>query len=515
MERATRVGGRLAAAALVGLSGLLVASPAHASPLFELTGGIHGRGGFNARAVGAGSASTYFNPALLPKAKGGIDVSFMVVHDRIGIGLDPRPTGDASVDVPGEVGEVRLPSGDRPDVVAVPTDWLENGHQDFQARPRQAQRPPTSTTAYTAMGLTLPIFDEWLVFGFYGMVPMGDFARATSYFADEREQLFSNSLYAEMYEDRLRATSLAFALGSQLHETLSVGVAATLNLTNRATAPVFVPDPSNLGDILLLSDVDVRVGIAPHVGVSYEPHPDVRVTATAHSPSSFDIVAAYEFTLPNGQTQSSGVRFTHAYMPWKFGLGAAWDVLKSHRHDVTVATTLEYALWSNYRDRAPRRIDDGAPFEPRTPQDPYAWSDVFSGSLGVRYRYQGVHMFADATFQPTPVPAQTGRTNYVDNHRIGTMLGAEAEFELAGTPFRAGAHFQFHRLIPRSVTKNVPDTSGPIPDHQVQDAVPDDAEFRGLPFEGADGLQTNNPGFPGFSSGGWIIGAGVNLSVLF
>jgi long-chain fatty acid transport protein len=497
MARVARAGGGLAAALLAGLGMWLHVPVAEASPLFELTGGLHGQGGFNARATGAGSASTYFNPALLPKAKGGIDVGFMMVHDRINIGLAPRPAG---VDVPGDVGNMRLPpDGDRLPVVAVPTERLGE---------RQAQQSPTGTTAYTAVGLTVPVFDEWLVFGFYGMVPMGDFARATSYFPDQREHLFSNSLYAEMYEDRLRATSLAFALGSQLHEKFSVGVAATLNLTNRAHAPVFVPDPSNLGDILLLSDVDVRIGIAPHVGVAYEPHPDVRVTATVHSPSSFDIVAAYDFTLPNGQTQSSGVRFTHAYMPWKFAVGGAWDILKSHDHDVSIAGTLEYSLWSQYRDRAPRRIDDGAAHEPRSPQHPYAWSDVFSGAVGVRYRYRGVHMFADATFQPTPVPAQTGPTNYVDNHRIGSILGAEAEFELAGTPFRAGAHFQFHRLIPRSVTKNPA---------EMLDAVPDDAVYLdGSPVgPGAEGLQTNNPGFPGFSSGGWIVGAGVNLSVLF
>jgi long-chain fatty acid transport protein len=492
----------------------LATSSAQASPLFELTGGIHGRGGFNARTVGAGSASTYFNPALLPKANTGIDVSFMFLHDRIGIGLAPRPDG---IDVPTNVDQVRLPSGDGAPSVEVPTEWLENGHPGgFAARPRQAARSPNNTNGYAVAGLTVPVFDQWLVFGFYGMVPMGDFTRARSFFVDEREQMFSNSLYAELYEDRLQATSLAFALGSQLHEKVSIGIAATLSLTNSAAAPVFVPDPSNLGNLLLLSDVDVRIGLAPHGGIVYEPHQDWRISATVHSPSSFNIVAGYEFTLPNGQTQASGVQFTHAYMPWKFGLGLAWDALKSQRHDVSVATTLEYSLWSRYRDRAPRRIDDGAPFEPRTPQDPYAWNDILSGSVGVRYRYEGVHMFADATFVPTPVPAQTGRTNFVDNHRLGTVLGAEAEFKLAGTTFRAGGQFQVHRLIPRSVTKNVPDTSQPIPNHQVQDAVPDNSvDLGGSDFLGREGLQTNNPGFPGFSSGGWIVGGGVNLSVLF
>jgi hypothetical protein len=30
-----------------------------------------------------------------------------------------------------------------------------------------------------------------------------------------------------------------------------------------------------------------------------------------------------------------------------------------------------------------------------------------------------------------------------------------------------------------------------------------------------EGLQTNNPGFPGFSSGGWLMGGSINLTILY
>lgn len=489
---------------------------AAASPLFELTGGVHGQGGFNARATGAGSGAAYFNPSLLPKAEAGLDIGVMVIHDRIQIDLASRPAG---VDVPDDFPRLRQPSGDLPPIDAVPTSWLEGTNPDAEltARPRQQARDPNATTAYAVAGLTVPVFDEWLVFGFYAMVPMGDFTRARSFYVDEREQVFSNSLYAELYEDRLQATSISFALGSQLHEKLSIGVAATLNLTNEAFAPVFVPSPDNLADIRLLSDVNVDVGLAPHVGVHYEPHEDVHLSFTAHSPSRFEIVAAYEFTLRDGSTQSSAVKFTHAYVPWKFALGAGWDVLESHVHDVSLVATGEYTLWSQYQDRTPQALGNAVVFDdvPDWPTGAREWNNTVSGALGVRWRYKDVHMLGDFLFQPTPVPDQTGRTNYVDNHRLGGLFGAEAEFVLADTVFRAGGQIQVHRLIPRSVTKNVPDTSEPIPQDEVQDTVPDDAVLNGSPYDGAEGLQTNNPGFPGFSSEGWILMAGVNLSVLF
>ncbi|MFW5920932.1 MAG: OmpP1/FadL family transporter, partial [Polyangiales bacterium] len=338
-----------------------------------------------------------------------------------------------------------------------------------------------------------------------GMVPIGDFTRASSFHVDELEQLFTNRLYAELYEDRLEATSLALALASQVHEKLSIGVATTLNLTNRAHAPVFVPDAGNLADIELLSDVRVDVGVAPHLGVNFEPTDDLDFSLTAHSPTRFEIIADYEFTLRDGSVDSSSAKFTHAYTPWKLALGGAWDVYERPDHTVQLAGTLEYTLWSNYIDRVSNR-----------PLPGYSWNDTASGALGVRWRYGKLHTYADLLFQPSPVPDQRGRTNYVDNDRIGALLGAEGEIELFGTDFRAGAQLQLHRLLPRSTRKGIPPQDGSA-DHLVRDALPDDAVDGSTrtPIEGREGLQTNNPGFPGFDSDGWLVGATANLSVLF
>jgi hypothetical protein len=48
------------------------------------------------------------------------------------------------------------------------------------------------------------------------------------------------------------------------------------------------------------------------------------------------------------------------------------------------------------------------------------------------------------------------------------------------------------------------------------DELPDDAvDARGDPFPGAAGLQTNNPGWPGFGSDGWILGGSLTLTLLY
>jgi len=41
--------------------------------------------------------------------------------------------------------------------------------------------------------------------------------------------------------------------------------------------------------------------------------------------------------------------------------------------------------------------------------------------------------FLDVAYEPTPVPLQTGRTNYVDNDRISTSGGVTYKRSLNGT----------------------------------------------------------------------------------
>jgi hypothetical protein len=82
----------------------------------------------------------------------------------------------------------------------------------------------------------------------------------------------------------------------------------------------------------------------------------------------------------------------------------------------------------------------------------------------------GTRAFLDAMFVPTLVPLQTGRNNYVDNDRISTAAGFDYDFKAF--------------------------------------------DSRGRPIPSAAGLQTNNPGWPGFASSGMLFGGGVNLALL-
>ena len=87
-------------------------------------------------------------------------------------------------------------------------------------------------------------------------------------------------------------------------------------------------------------------------------------------------------------------------------------------------------------------------------------------------------------------------------------MGAGYGFSLFGLSFRAGLQAQAQRLIHRHQSKD---------DRLIVDELPDDAVDgpTGTPVPGARGLQTNNPGWPGFASDGWILGGTASLALLY
>ncbi|HEX4354670.1 MAG TPA: hypothetical protein VHZ95_17190, partial [Polyangiales bacterium] len=312
------------------------ASPVRASPLFELTGGLGDQGGFGARETGASAASAYFNPALLTKAEAGLSTGFFVLDERIAIALEGRPSGDVPLSYRGATHADGSVFADP----SIPTQWLRQGCQSpecpraLPARPRQSEGSGDNTTTYESIGLVVPIVPHKLVFGFYGLIPLSQFTTAHSFFSDEREQYFTNSLHPELYSDRLTATSLAFGLGAQITDRLSIGVDVTLSLRNTAAADTFVGNADQIDRSLSLStDVGVKVAFAPHFGVAYDVTRRIHLAATLHTIESFDIVSGISTFLPNGDKQTASRTAVHDYMPVRIGFGASADLISDGKDE--------------------------------------------------------------------------------------------------------------------------------------------------------------------------------------
>lgn len=490
---------RLAALALAA-SGVFLAAPASASPLFELVGGTTGSGGLNARATGADAPATYFNPALLARARPGFTVGVLVLSDQVSMTLDGRAGGA----VPLAVGNRDIVDGDGSAIPndTVPTNWLEDGcntascQPPFAKRPRQGKGSSGVTRSYTILGLVNPIVDKHFVLGLHALIPNGEFTTANAFYNDEREQFFSNSLHPELYSDRLTATSLAFGAGGQITDQLSFGVSFTLSLTNSAQAGTYVRDPADYEQLLLSTDVKVNTAVSPHFGLEFKPSDNLSFSGTVHSEQKFIIETAFSAALPSGPESDTTRKSVHDFVPWSFGLGTEVGLSDSF----SLVGNVGYSLWSDYLDRHGQSPSDYG--------SEYAWQDTFAGAIGARQKFGEVTTFVDVAYTPTPVPEQTGRSNYVDNDRLSGDLGVGYEFEVWGLRFRPELQVQAHRVLSRYQAKD---------DSKLRDEVPDDSvtASTGAALPGRTGLQTNNPGWPGFASEGWLMGGAASLTLLY
>jgi long-chain fatty acid transport protein len=184
---------------------------------------------------------------------------------------------------------------------------------------------------------------------------------------------------------------------------------------------------------------------------------------------------------------------------WKFGVGASAALTRGRPHELSVVGSVDYALWSRYVDRHGEHPSDAG--------SEYDWKNVFSETVGVRHAFGALRSFFDVTFQPSPVPRQTGRTNYVDNDRIGATLGADFTIPVSGVKLRPGIQLQAYDLPRRYQAKD---------NAKMVDELPNDAvDGSGKKIVGAGGLQTNNPGWPGFASDGWVLGGAVTVALLY
>jgi len=493
---------------------LVTTASAHATPLFETLGPSGSNGGFNPVVSDPSSASVYFNPAMMEEAEERLDVGVAVLSEQISLTLDGR---DPSADVPLSVGARDIVYGPAnnptqlPNTV-VPSQWLQNGCDtgaqpgqcpapSFPARPRQGAGSSGQTRPYLVLGGVKHLIKNRFTVGVYVMLPLANITTANAFYPDEREALFSNSLHPELYGDRLTAMSIAFAGSFRLLKSLSVGIGTTLGLANQAASNSYVPAATDYSQLLVNNSIGVTAALSPHAGAYWTPTDRVRIGAVIHAPQSFTIDTQITATLPNGVVATGTQHEVHDYLPWRVSVGGEADLIRTRHYQFGVAAQLTWMNWSTYEDRHGQ--NPGSIYGSQ-----YGFGDTLIYAVGVRHKYKKLRTYIDWQYAPTPVPAQTGRSNYVDSDRYGVAFGGDIEAVVGGVRLRPGLQLVAYRLAWRNVNKD---------NRQIIDELPDDARSSstGDPIAGAKGLQTNNPGWPGFGSQGWVYGGTVSLSVLF
>ncbi|CAN5151773.1 hypothetical protein BH09MYX1_BH09MYX1_20870 [soil metagenome] len=493
----------------IALATLSLSTSASATPTLDTLGPVGSRGGFTSAVSDPSAASAYFNPAMLGDAKDDFLLGFSVLTEQISLTLDGRRSGG---DVPLAVGgrDIVGPGGQPIPNQTVPTQWLQEGCETgtnvgqcpapaFAKRARQAAGSSNKTYAYLTLGAVKQLVKDRLTIGLFLTLPLVNLTTARSFYNDEREALFGNSLHPELYGDRLTEISIALAASFRILKGLDFGLGTTIGLSNQASAQTYVRESANYDSLLLNNDIAVQAALSPIVGVRWTPIDRLRFGGVLHAPHSLEIDASIGAPLPTGTSSATTRKQVHDWLPWRIGIAAEADFLKTAHYTGTVAAQVEWGAWSGYQDR------HGA-----SPQDygaDLAWKNTLTWSVGVKHHWKSLAGYMDFQYAPSPVPLQVGQSNYVDSDRFGAATGASLDFTLGGVHLRPGIQLVGYRMAYRYQKKD---------DARLVDELPDGSRFgsTGDPVPGARGLQTNNPGWPGFTSEGWVYGGSLVLDVL-
>jgi long-chain fatty acid transport protein len=477
--------GRRTQAALGALAILSMSSVASASP-FEVYGA-------SPRAAGMGNAMTaeangvdalFYNPAALSRARNGAVFGVLVGVDQTAIRLKARPSGYDIPDLGGS--SPALPSS-------------------ATLRPRVDTEGLGTLTTVT-IGGTTDLGSQRLRVAGMATFPVQGAGGNESYFVDERERVFGNQLRWEVIGARARRFDIELGGSYQVLDSLSIGLGAQLLPSVRVRNDVWIPSPSDQAnvDINLRQEQTFSAGFTAGVlwsvsdvlrlGASYR-H---RVEFTIEGENALQILGldTADGEYPVMQT----LDFVTTGSPSSASFGAALD-----SGNFTFALDMRWTQWSGYRNTQGEAAGFESTFSPRVGLEYHA-SEETDVRLGVAW-------------EPSPVPDQVGRTNYVDNDRLILSFGASHGFETFGRAFRVNWFAQFHALTARDTDKQLalawpvcaPGVTG------LCDELPDDLRDvrSGRGFPEAEGLQTGNPGFPGFVSGGWMAAIGGEITWFF
>jgi len=365
----------------------------------------------------------------------------------------------------------------------------------------------SGVTGGMTLGFSLLPFDADFAIGAMVRVPFEGFANIDTRFADEREQYFDNQLRFGLLSGRLRSEMIALGLGYRWHygdrAWLSMGVGLLMLPAVRTTNDIYTPNAADPSVVDANFGIDQTLEQALVVGLIVEPLDWLRM-GLSFQDEVFQSVAATNRILLGGNEDEPVLQklaVAQHYTPPRIAGSIA---LQGRTWLVTLEGT--WLGWSRY-------LDEHAESPAPAFDDTLNWRMGFEMPMGDE---------ASARFGvgwlPTPVPPQTGRSNHVDTDRLLLSAGGGRTFELWEESFTVDAAVQVHALREQTTHK---DALGEHPDcaagvSALCDEAPDRTEdVPGLPASATQGLQTGNPGFPGFTAGGYVLLAAVDLTWRF
>jgi len=469
-------------AVVVACLGVLAAAPSEAGPLdiFGLSARSTALGGGMSGEANDFSA-LYYNMAAMSFTEPNIGMGILVAVDDVNIGLKARPPG---YDLP-----------DRGQTSArIPTSYL--------LRPRENTDDILNTYGFY-IGAVSSLGIPNLRIGGMAYLPVNRLGLQRTHFVDEREQYFSNGLDFELLGVRTQHQVIIVGASYAVTEWFSVGLGLSFLPSTGGTNFVYIDNPTDQANVDVVLNQEQAGNVAPHAGVMIEAAPGVQVGLTWRGEIYLSVDVKNEIQIRGFQTNEDvfpvlqNLPNTLAYSPHQLVMGASYKA-----EGLSVMGDVTYSLWDRYlNNQAERNANFRNTLTPRigVEMELEPWFTVRTG-IG---------------YERTPVPEQTGRTNYVDNDRLILSMGTGHPLELFGFPVEVSWFVQAQYLVPRDVNKlpsgqyancepGVSTLCDELPDEVVDPST-------GQPVPQHQGLQTGNPGFPGFGSWGQLLALGIDV----
>lgn len=468
------------------LASLVCVTSAHASA-FDIFGiGARGTAMGGAMSATAGDyTALYYNVAGLTLERPGFGFGMMAAVDDVTIKLKPRPDG---YDLP-DLGTTSA---------AIPSKFRLNQRSDTE---------DIEDTYGIYVGAVTDLGIDDLRLGFLAFLPVNRVGLQSTHYPDEREQYFSNQLSFELLGDRSQRQVIMVGGAYRLTDWLSVGAGLSWLPDSAGTNSVYLDNATDQSDFDIVLDNDQGGRIAPQAGFILRPTDSLRMGLAYRGELFFSLAGRNEIQIRGFQDKGDdfpiGQEFEVVvnYTPHQFAFGTAYE-----GEDLTVSLDVTHALWEYYRNNQGERVKD--------------FDNTFAFRLGAEYLMSpSFKLRSGVGYEPSPVPDQSGRTNYVDNDRLLLSLGAGHPLQFMGQDLELSWYVQLQHLLPRDTNK---ENDGTFPDCDsattgLCDEIPDDTRdpVDGQPVPEYSGLQTGNPGFPGYQSFGDIISVGVDLKWTF
>jgi len=477
-------GGAASRGAWIGVVGAVIAL--WSRPLQADVFSTFGAGARAAGMAGGGTAladdftALFACPALMAFGPSSLGVGFVGGVNRLGVRLSARPAGYDPPDL-----------GSASPVIPY----------SYRLRARADPGHPPDILGFTAGG-SVSAGVDWLRVGGYAYVPVVGLGRQFTYFADEREQYFSNTVRPELYGEQLVSQQVITGVAARPLDWLAIGAGLMLGFSSRSDSQVLVPDLADQSYQEVNLHVETGLALSAVAGVAAR-FLDRRLVlaVTFRDRQRLSIRGRTEVQMAGVQGTDQypffqDLRLNVLFRPRALVLAAGW---KDRRFGVAVDLT--WQQWSDYRDNH---------------DEPAGFSDTWTLRAGAEWRpAESLVLRGGLGFRPSPVPDQTGRTNFADNDMVLIGAGAGTSWNLDGKVLEVQAFTQVQVARGRSTTK------ARLAQHPrcgpgvtaLCDEVPDDTRdpVTGKVLEAAAGLQTGNPGFPGFSSGGVVAVGGVEV----